>query len=124
MGRTHSYDRIRAGIYSQEHPMTSIRFRIALAMLLIASFAGSVAWARNGSPSPAGDDTAAVKQVVLAFEKAFNSHDSGAVGQLFTEDADFTNVQGGTTGSRKELEDHLAPLFATRLKTVRTKASV
>jgi uncharacterized protein (TIGR02246 family) len=105
--------------------MTLASFRTLFAAIFVISVACSASSARNKpTPSPAGDDSAAVKQLVPAYVKAFNSHNIDALGQLFTEDADFTNVQGGTTGSRKELQDHLAPLFTTRLKTVRTQASV
>lgn len=92
---------------------------VAAFTLFVALAPGAIA-----APKPADEDAAAVKQVVANFEKAFDSHDAAAVGKLFTEDADFTNVQGSTTHSRKELEEHLGPLFSTRLKTVMTKTSV
>ena len=99
------------------------RSRAAFAAILLLTFVCLLFRAENAPASPAGDE-AAVKQVVANFEKAFDSHDVHAVSQLFVEDADFTNIQGATTHSRKELEEHLGPLFSTRLKTVNTATAV
>jgi uncharacterized protein (TIGR02246 family) len=69
-------------------------------------------------------DSAAIKKLFTDFNDAFNKHDAHAAAMLFTADADFINVQAATTHGRAEIEQHLAPLFAARLKTAHRDVSL
>lgn len=70
------------------------------------------------------DDSAAIKDLVMAFTDDFNHHNAQAVATHFTGDADFTNVQGMTTHSRKGIEQHFIPLFQGRLANAHRTVSV
>jgi len=83
--------------------------------------------AAPSSKSPADPleaDSAAIKTLFANFNDAFNNHDAHAAAMLFTDDANFINVQGATTRGRGEIEQHLAPLFSARLKTAHRDVSL
>ena len=97
--------------------MTSTRIRSAMAIFLLVPVSLAVTWAKPADSQEA--DSAAVKKLFNDFNEAFNNHDAHAVAALFTDDADFINTQAVTTHGKAEVEQHLAPLFAGRLKAVR-----
>jgi hypothetical protein len=57
-------------------------------------------------------DSKAIKQVYAEWYEAFSRHDAHAAAMAFTEDADFTNMRGVHNHGRKEIEAHLAMIFA------------
>ena len=69
-------------------------------------------------------DSASIKQTVAAFIDAFNHHDSLAVANVFTEDADRITVRGERTHGRKEIAASYGALFTGRLKTSQRSATV
>lgn len=90
--------------------------RVVVAVLILASISVAASWATPATPSQA--DSAAIKMLFDEFNNAFNNHDAHAVAMLFTDNADFITVQGAKSQGRAAIEEHLAPLFAGRLKTV------
>jgi uncharacterized protein (TIGR02246 family) len=60
-------------------------------------------------------DTKAIKQVFAEFYESFSRHDAHAAAMTFAEDADFTNMRGVHNHGRKEIEAHLAMIFAGNL---------
>jgi len=62
------------------------------------------------------EDQAAVSQVVAAYDAAFNQHDAHAVGALFAEDGDFTNMRGSSKHGRGDIEQNYGNLFNGGLK--------
>jgi uncharacterized protein (TIGR02246 family) len=96
--------------------MMSTRVRAALMVLLFVSLPLAAIWAGQVDSHEA--DSAAIKKLFTDFNDAFNKHDAHASTMLFAEDADFINIQGATSHGRAEAEQHLAPLFAGRLKTI------
>ena len=81
---------------------------IAMSLLLYSLF--STARAQTESTTEAAD-TAAIKQVVAAYSDGWNSRDTHALTMLFTEDADYTNVGGGNTHGRKDMEEMFVRLL-------------
>ena len=94
--------------------MTFPRVKALLALLVFVSLPLAAAWARPADSQEADD--AAIKKLFADFNDAFNNHDAHAAAMQFTDDADFINVQAITTHGKSEIEQHLAPLFAARLK--------
>lgn len=82
--------------------------------MLAFSLAGSQA-RKQLSASEA--DAAAVKQVVASYDDAFNQHDAHAVGALFADEGDFTNMRGASRHGRKDIEQNYGNLFSGVLKT-------
>ncbi len=62
-------------------------------------------------------DSMAVKQVVTGYDNAFNQHDAHAVGALFAEEGDFTNMRGAGKHGRKDIEQNYGNLFGGGLKS-------
>jgi uncharacterized protein (TIGR02246 family) len=89
--------------------------RVAGAVFAVLSFSLAVSSAQmNMTPSEA--DSTAVKQVVAAYDDAFNQHDAHAVGALFAEEGDFTNMRGAGKHGRKDIEQNYGNLFNGGLK--------
>jgi uncharacterized protein (TIGR02246 family) len=61
-------------------------------------------------------DKRTIGAVVGRFMDAWNGHDAHAVAELFSEDADFTNVRGTHVRRRTALETFLVPPFAGNFK--------
>ena len=93
----------------------STRVRAALAALIFVAFPLAATWAKPVDSHEA--DSAAIKKLFADFTKGFNNHDAHGVAMQFTEDGDFINVAAATTHGRAGIEQHLAPLFAGRLKS-------
>ena len=64
-------------------------------------------------------DSKAIKQVFAEFYESFSRHDAHAAAMTFAEDADFTNMRGVHNHGRKEIEAHLAMIFAANLGSAR-----
>lgn len=62
------------------------------------------------------NDEAEIKQVLTDFAAAWNKHDAKAFSNVFTDDADLTNVRGQSYHGKSEIETHHEPIFATRFK--------
>ena len=69
-------------------------------------------------------DAKAIKQVYADWYEAFSRHDAHAAAITFTEDADFTNMRGVHNRGRKEIEAHLAMIFAGALGSARRTDTV
>jgi uncharacterized protein (TIGR02246 family) len=98
----------------------------AAAVTAVASllFASAPRFARAAPPAQgrAQDteaDSRAIKQVFAEWYEAFSRHDARAASMTFAEDADFTNMGGAHDHGRKEIEGHLARIFAGNLKEAR-----
>lgn len=61
-------------------------------------------------------DEERIKKVLTDFTDAWNKHDAKAFSNVFSEDADFTNVVGKGSTGRNEIEKFHAPGFSTRWK--------
>ena len=57
-----------------------------------------------------------IKKVLTDFTDAWNKHDAKAFSNVFSEDADFTNVRGTSAHGRSEVEKFHAPRFITTFK--------
>lgn len=62
------------------------------------------------------EDEEAIIQVLTDFTIAWNSHDAKALSNVFTDNADLTNVRGQTYHGKTEIETHHKPIFLTRFK--------
>lgn len=102
--------------------MISARLKAALAILLFVSFPLAATWTKPADTNEA--DSAAIKKLFADFNDAFNNHDAHAAAMLFTDDADFIIVPGTTFTGKAAIEQHLAPLFAGRLKAVHRDVSL
>lgn len=86
-------------------------FFIALLLLMVSSNSeGQV------TDSVKTKDEERIKKVLSDFTDAWNKHDAKAFSNVFSEDADFTNVRGTSAHGRSEVEKFHAPLFTTRFK--------
>lgn len=94
--------------------MNSGRVQVAGVVFGVLSFCLAGIAAQKQSASDA--DSSAVKQVVAAYDDAFNQHDARAVGALFSEESDFTNMRGSGKHGRKDIEQNYGNLFAGVLK--------
>jgi uncharacterized protein (TIGR02246 family) len=99
---------------------------VALALSSTASLssfsaAGFARAAPRSQEQPLGSeaDSKAIKQVYAEWYEAFSRHDAHAAAMTFTEDADFTNMRGVHNHGRKEIEAHLAMIFAGALGSAR-----
>ena len=102
--------------------MTSNRSRmLAAAAALAFVFApGAAAGAQEKLQAQGTEaDTKAIKQVFAEWYEAFSRHDAQAASMAFAEDADFTNMGGSHDHGRKEIETHLARIFAGNLKAAK-----
>src|ERR1700691_3970491 len=87
----------------------------AIFAALMFSFAAVSAQMQPKAPEA---DSAAVKAVVAGYDDAFNKHDAHAVGALFADEGDFTNMRGASKHGRKDIEQNYGNLFNGALKIV------
>jgi uncharacterized protein (TIGR02246 family) len=102
--------------------MNSNLLKGALAGLLFLTFFAANSQAQMASNRDG--DIAAIKQTVVAFQDAWNSHDAHAVAMKYVEDGDFSSVKAEDSHGRKELEEHYTTIFSTFLKNARTTDTV
>src|SRR5579864_3209623 len=91
----------------------------AAVVLVLLSASVCCAQAQGGEA-----DAKAIKQVYAEWYEAFSRHDAHAAAMTFTEDADFTNMRGVHNHGRKEIEAHLATIFAGALGSARRTDTV
>src|SRR5580698_5355123 len=60
------------------------------------------------------DEEKAIRASVDAFAQAFQNNDARAIADLFTEDGEAVDAEGGTIEGRGALEAHYASRFAER----------
>ena len=105
------------GLIGSSEEMTMIAFHAkatgVIFAVLLFSFAGASAQKQTKSSDA---DSSAVKQLVAAYDDAFNRHDAHAVGALFAEEGDFTNMRGASRHGRGDIEQNYGNLFAGGLK--------
>jgi len=102
--------------------MASTSVRAALAVLLFVAIPLVATWAKPADSHEA--DSAAIKKLFTDFNDAFNNHDAHAVAMLFADEDDFITVGGASFRGRTAIEQHLAPLFSGRAKTLHREASL
>jgi uncharacterized protein (TIGR02246 family) len=83
-------------------------FSAAIAGLLLLAWTSAPA---QSSSKTEAADTEAIQQVVAAYSDAWNARDSRGLTALFTEDADYTNVNGGNTHGSKDIEQMFVRLL-------------
>jgi uncharacterized protein (TIGR02246 family) len=71
-----------------------------------------------------GVNSAQVKAVYDQFNEAFNANDAHAAAALCTADADYIVVTGAMFHGSAQVEQHLGPLFAGRLKGIHRDVSL
>jgi uncharacterized protein (TIGR02246 family) len=93
------------------------RWVVAILILLLAMplAIGLARAAATDDAARSGED-AAVREVVAGFNDGWNSHDARAMCASLAEDVQWVNWRGEVSGSRKEVEDAHATLFADLYK--------
>lgn len=86
-------------------------FLTAFAVVIFSAIFGAPP-PQNASGHARDNDRAAIQQTVTDFLNAWNKHDAHAFGMTFTENADFTNINGAHAHGRSRIEAFHAPLFA------------
>jgi uncharacterized protein (TIGR02246 family) len=89
------------------------KFGGAILATCLVSFA---AYSAQMQPKMAEGDTSSVKAVVAAYDDGFNSHDAHAIGALFADEGDFTNMRGSSKHGRKDIEQNYGNLLNGGLK--------
>lgn len=89
--------------------------RISKTMAALLLFAVAVP-AVHAQSAPKAADSAAIKTLLSKFTDGFNSHDAAAMGALFADNADFTNLRGASTHGRDKIQANFVTLFKTLLK--------
>ena len=108
--------------------MARMRFGLAWAIatgtMALLVF-GPLPFSRAQEQTPGSEaDAKAIKQVFAEFYESFSRHDAHAAAMTFAEDADFTNMRGVHRRGRKEIEAHLAMIFAGALGSARRTDTV
>jgi uncharacterized protein (TIGR02246 family) len=80
--------------------------------LIIASSSG----AQSVNTTNNINDEEGIKKVLINFVDAWNKHDAKIFSNVFSTDADFTNVFGKGASSRTEIEKFHALVFSTKFK--------
>jgi uncharacterized protein (TIGR02246 family) len=114
--------RFKSSRSEKEDAMRFTNVKAVLPVLLLVVVAAGATWARPADGSAA--DSAAIKKLFGDFNDAFNKHDAHAASMQFTDDGDFITIQGATTTGKAEVEQHLAPLFADRLKAAHREVTL
>jgi uncharacterized protein (TIGR02246 family) len=70
----------------------------------------------HAQSAPKEADSAAIKMLLSKFTDGFNGHDPAAVGALFADNADFTNLRGASLHGREKIQANFVTLFRTILK--------
>lgn len=98
---------------------------LASLVTLLASFAVSGALPALSAQMPASDaDSSAIKKVCADFSESFSRQDAHGVALTFSEDADFTNMNGRHSHGRADIEAWFAGLFRGNLKNARRTDAV
>lgn len=89
-----------------------MKYILAAFLLLVVSPRSD---GQTNDPTAAKDEDR-IKKVLADFSDAWNKHDAKAFSNVFSVDADFTNVVGKSASGRNEIEKFHAPGFATKWK--------
>jgi uncharacterized protein (TIGR02246 family) len=81
--------------------MKSLRYTLVLMVFLLEA---SMPAASQNPDKKESKEIAAIKQLILDLDEAWNRHDAVAFSQLFLEDADFQYWNGYVLKNRKEIE--------------------
>ena len=93
-------------------PMAKTLGKTLVALLLLALAVPAV----HAQSAPKEADSAAIKMLLSKFTAGFNSHDAAAMGALFADNADFTNLRGASLHGREKIQANFVTLFKTLLK--------
>jgi len=93
-----------------------VHFAAILTLLLAAPLAIGLARAANADEHSNGAEDAAIKDVVAGFSNAWNAHDARAMCVSLADDVQWVNWRGEPLGTRAEVEDEHAKLFADLYK--------
>jgi uncharacterized protein (TIGR02246 family) len=97
----------------------SMRLRNYLLVAIFVSMAtfafGSARAAAADGSANSGDD-AAIKDVIAAFSNGWNTHDAHAMCVSLADDVEWVNWRGEPLGTRKDVEEEHARLFADLYK--------
>jgi uncharacterized protein (TIGR02246 family) len=106
-----------------QKPFAIVAAELTIGLILAITFGSwpmAALCAQEKIQGPGTDaDAQAIKQVFAEWYEAFSRHDARAASLSFAEDADFTNMGGAHDHGRKEIEAHLARIFAGNLKEAR-----
>jgi uncharacterized protein (TIGR02246 family) len=94
-------------------PMVIKTISKTVAALLLLALAVPAIHAQS---APKAADSAAIKMLLSKFSEGFNTHNAAAVGVLFTDNADFTNLRGASQHGRDKIQANLGMLFQGVLK--------
>lgn len=86
-------------------------FLIAFLSLMVSSISDG-----QTNDTTRAKDEEGIKKILTDFTDAWNKHDAKIFSNVFSEDADFTNVVGKGGTGRNEIEKFHAPMFSTRFK--------
>jgi uncharacterized protein (TIGR02246 family) len=93
---------------------------LLIAAIFVLAPRTTVGRAQDKVQGPGTDaDAKAIQQVFAEWYEAFSRHNARAASMAFVEDADFTNMGGAHDHGRKEIDAHLARVFAGNLKDAR-----
>jgi uncharacterized protein (TIGR02246 family) len=102
--------------------MKSIRYSLAFMVFL---FAASMPVVSQNSDKKHAKDIAALKQLSLDTDSAWNSHNATLFGALFLDDADFQYWNGDLLKDRKEIEQYYSTnVFKNTPSDVRHKGTI
>ena len=68
---------------------------------------------RDGGPSSLSDDEKAIRATIELFSQALRKGDAKAIAEMFTEDGEAVDAEGGSIAGRDALRDHYAARFAS-----------
>jgi uncharacterized protein (TIGR02246 family) len=121
--RTHEKKSVGAlGTNTNESEAEMARPRFGLASAIVTAMASALlvlspVLSLRAQEQGSDADSKAIKLTFTQFYEAFSRHDAHAAALTFAEDADFTNMRGVHNHGRKEIEEHLAGLFAGNLRS-------
>ena len=87
-------------------------FTVVIAVGLAVGHAAVPQTARFGTP----EDEEAIRNVIVAMTRGFNSRDAKAATEMYVPDARLVTVRGEIMDGRAQVEKGLASIFATRAK--------
>ena len=92
------------------------RVAAMLTLLLATPLAIGFVRAATADEHSNGAEDAAIKEVVAGFSNAWNAHDAQALCVSLADNVDWVNWRGEPLGTRQEVEDEHAKLFADLYK--------
>jgi uncharacterized protein (TIGR02246 family) len=103
----------------------NIRWGLAILILFLAMpFASGRVQAAAADDSSHGSEDAAIKQAVAGFSNGWNTHDAHMMCASLADDVQWVNWRGEPLGTRQEVEDEHAKLFADLYKNTQRTDTV